>query len=316
MRLLEQAGGNTAGIEGFCIVKSALVKVNSKGSAYLDMIIADNEGEIDAKLWDYDALRHGVYDPDQVIKVRGSINIWKDAEQFKIDKIRPARDEDGVDMASLIPSAPFDGEWMYRELYDTAETFENDDLRRLTQYLMKNNKELLLRAPAAVKLHHSMRGGLLYHTYSMLRVAKAVCPLYPALNHELLYTGVILHDIAKLSELTIGKLGLAPGYTVAGQLLGHITLGVAAVSSTCELLDIPEETGILVQHMILAHHGVPEFGSPRPPMFPEAAVLATLDLLDARIYEMYDALKTVPQGTFSERIWALDNRQLYQHHLR
>lgn len=312
MRLLSQTYGATQ-VEGICIVKSVQIKTNSKGSAYLDFILADSEGEVDAKLWDYDAMQHGVYEPEQVIKVRGSINLWKDTEQLKIDKIRPATEEDGVDMSLLIPCAPFDSEWMYQELYDTAEAFADDDLRRLTQYLMRTDKDLLLRAPAALKLHHAMRGGFLYHTFSMVRMAKAICPLYPALDAELVYAGAILHDIAKLEELAIGSLGLATGYTPAGQLIGHIALGVAKIGSACELLDIPEGLRTLLQHMILSHHGVPEYGSPRAPMFPEAEVLAQIDLLDSRLYEMFDALESVPVGGFSERIWALENRQVYQH---
>lgn len=312
MQLLSQTFSPTQ-VEGFCLIKSVQVKTNSKGSAYLDMILADREGEIDAKLWDYDTMQHGVYEPEQVIKIRATINIWKESEQLKIDKIRPVAEEDDVDMSTLVPCAPFDPEWLYQELYDTAEAFEDDDLRRLVHYLMKENKALLLRAPAALKLHHAMRGGLLYHTYSILRLAKAICPLYPALDADLVFAGVILHDVAKLQELSIGKQGLASGYTPAGQLIGHIALGVAAIGAACELLDIPGELCMLVQHMILSHHGVPEYGSPRPPMFPEAEVLAELDLLDSRIYEMFEALESVPIGGFSERVWALENRQLYKH---
>lgn len=312
MRLLTSSIGATQ-VEGFCIVKAVQVKTNSKGSAYLDMVLTDCEGEIDAKLWDYNTMQHGVFEPEQIVKVRASVNIWKDSEQLKIDKIRPVSGEDDVDMSALIPCAPFDPEWMYDTLYDIAETFADNDLRRLTQYLMRNNKSLLLRAPAAVKLHHAMRSGLLYHTYSIVQMAKAVCALYPALDADLVYAGAILHDIAKLVELNIGELGLAGGYTVAGQLVGHIALGVSTIGSACELLDIPNELCVLIQHMILSHHGLPEYGSPRSPMFPEAEVLAELDLLDSRIYEMYDALAGVSVGSFSERVWALENRQLYQH---
>jgi len=311
MRLVSEAEGGA--IEGFCIIKSVQVKTNIKGSAYLDLVLTDCEGEMDAKLWDYNAAQHGVYEENQVVKIRGSVNLWKDAEQLKIDKIRIASDEDGVDMARLIPCAPFDPEWMYQQLYDTAEGFLDDDLRRLTQYLLKDNKERLLRAPAAVKLHHATRGGLLHHTYTLVQAAKALSPLYPALDAELVYAGAILHDIAKLREMDVGPLGLAGSYTPAGQLLGHITMGVAMVGSACELLDIPEELCVLVQHMLLSHHGVPEYGSPRPPMFPEAEMLAELDMLDSRLYQMFDALNGVPMGGFSERVWALENRQVYQH---
>lgn len=311
MRLLSMAEG--ANVEGHCIIKSVQVKTNIKGSAYLDLVLADCEGETDAKLWDYSAQQHGVFDADQVIWLKGSINVWKDAEQLKVDKMRAVTQADAVDMSLLVPCAPFDPEWMYSELFETAETFSDDDLRRLVQYLLRTNKEQLLRAPAAVKLHHATRGGLLHHTLAIVQAAKALTPLYPMIDAELVYAGAILHDIAKLQEMDTGALGLAGGYTPAGQLIGHISLGVSAVGSACELLDIPQELCMLIQHMILAHHSVPEYGSPKGPMFPEAELLAHLDMLDSRLYEMFDALSGVPKGGFSERVWALDNRQLYQH---
>ncbi len=311
MRLCSETDGTA--VEGFCLIKSVQVKTNIKGSAYLDLVLADCEGEMDAKLWDYNAMQHGVFENDQVVKIRGSINLWKDAEQLKIDRMRAVTDEDDVDMSLLVPCAPFDPEWMYEELFNTAEVFQDDDLRRLTQYLLRTNKEALLRAPAAVKLHHATRGGLLHHTLTILQAAKALCPLYPALDAELVYAGAILHDIAKLVEMDTGALGLAGGYTPAGQLIGHISLGVNMVGSASELLDIPAQLCMLIQHMLLSHHSVPEYGSPRPPMFPEAEMLAELDMLDSRMYEMFDALASVPVGGFSERVWALDNRQIYQH---
>lgn len=311
MRLLSEAAGGT--VEGFCIVRSVQVKTNIKGSTYLDFVLADCEGEVDAKLWDYNVSQHGIFDAEQVVKIRATINMWKDAEQLKIDRIRHAEEADGVDMSLLVPCAPFDAEWMYQQLFDTADGFADDGLKRLTQYLLRANKQQLLRAPAAVKLHHATRAGLLHHTYSVLMAAKALCPLYPLLDTDLVYTGAILHDIAKIEELEVGALGLSAGYTEAGQLIGHITLGVGMVAAACEALDIPYDTCILVQHMLLSHHGLAEYGSPRPPMFPEAELLSELDMLDSRLYEMFDALSGVPKGGFSERVWALENRQLFQH---
>lgn len=311
MRLLNQAAGTS--FEGFCIVKSVAVKANIKGSEYLDMVLADCEGEGVAKLWDYSKELHGVYEADDVIKVRGNITIWKEAEQLKIDKLRHAAPEDAVDMSLLLPCAPFDSQWLYDELFALAGGFADDDLRRLVQYLLKENKEKLLFFPAAVKLHHATRGGLLHHTWTITRLARAVLETYPQLDADLVYTGAILHDIGKLTELDTGSLGLAGAYTTPGQLLGHISIGASQVLAAAELLGVPEETAMLVAHMLLSHHGQPDFGSPRYPMFPEAEVLAELDLLDSRMYEMFSALEGVAKGGFTERQWALDNRQLYQH---
>lgn len=310
MRLLEAANG--AQFEGFCLIKSVAVRQNIKGSDYLDLVLADAGGEAAAKLWDYRVEEHGAFDADDIVKVRGSINIWKDAEQLKIDKIRHTAPADEVDLAAIIPCAPTDPAELYDILYRAAEGFDNTDLKRLVQYALKENREKLLFFPAAVKLHHATRGGLLHHVASILKLADAVCDAYPALDRDLVYTGVILHDIGKLRELDTGALGLASAYTAEGLLLGHISLGVSDVSAACELLGIPRSTAMLVEHMLLSHHGQPEFGSPRYPMFPEAEVLAELDLLDSRLFGMFAALESVQEGAFSERQWALDNRQLYR----
>lgn len=309
----------TGQVEGYCIVKSVQQKTNAKGADYLDFILCDAGGEINAKLWDYAPEQHGSYVPDSVVKVRAGVNIWKETEQLKIDRIRnlkPGEDDD-IDMGALIPCAPLQGEAMYEELYNCAGEFQDNDLKMLTQYILRENREQLLVYPAALKLHHAMRGGLLYHTLTMLRTANSVCDiyasLYPALSRELVYAGVILHDIAKCGELCVGSLGLANGYSAKGQLIGHINAGVAMLERAAAELMISEETLMLMQHILLSHHGIPEYGSPRAPMFPEAEIVSQLDVLDSRLFEMFDALGAVGEGEFTERQWALDNRQLYKH---
>lgn len=303
-------------VEGFCIVRSVAQKSNIKGNDYLDFVLADASGEIIAKLWDYAPEQHGIYTEDTVIKVRATINPWRDGEQLKIDKIRNLKAGEDVDMRELICCAPKSGEEMYQKLFSTAEGFKNPDLAAVTKYILKESRERLLKHPAALKLHHAMRGGLLYHTCTMLDAAKALItvykPLYPSLDEELVCAGIILHDISKIDELTVGSLGLATGYSLRGQLLGHINMGVAMIERAAAELLLEGETVTMLQHILLSHHGIPDYGSPRYPMFPEAEIVSTVDLLDSRLFEMYDALSSTQAGGFSERQWALDNRQLYK----
>ena len=309
MRLIREAYGTT---EGFCLVKSAAVRTDVKGTEYLDMVLADSEGECVAKLWNYSRITHGEYDANDIIKVRGSVQVWKDTEQFKIDRIRKANDGDDVDMSGIIPTAPFDPQAMYDELYSTAAGFSDEDLKRIVQYLLRENREELLIFPAGVKLHHATRGGLLHHTVSVLHLAQRIAELYPNLHKDLLFAGAILHDVGKIKELDAGVLGIAGAYTNEGQLLGHINVGMAMIAAAAEITMISPKTAMLLEHMILSHHGKPEFGSPRLPMFPEAEVLSLCDLLDSKMYEMNDALDGVSPDGFSERQWALDNRQLFK----
>ena len=309
MRLIREAYGTT---EGFCLVKSAAVRTDVKGTEYLDLVLADSEGECVAKLWNYSRITHGEYDANDIVKVRGSVQVWKDTEQFKIDRIRKATDDDGVDLSGIIPTAPFDPQAMYDELYNTAAGFQDEDLRRIVQYLLRENREQLLIYPAGVKLHHATRGGLLHHTSAVLHLAQHIAGLYPSLHTDLLYAGAILHDIGKIKELDADTLGIAGAYTNEGQLLGHINMGMAMIAAAAEITMISPKTAMLLEHMILSHHGKPEFGSPRLPMFPEAEVLSICDLLDSKMYEMDAALDGVNRDGFSERLWALDNRQLYK----
>ena len=309
MRLIRDAFGTT---EGFCLVKSAAVRTDVKGTEYLDMVLADSDGECVAKLWNYSRVTHGSYDANDIIKVRGTVQVWKDTEQFKIDRIRMATEDDNVDMSGIIPTAPFNPQAMYDELYAAAGSFKDEELKRIVQYLLRENREQLLIYPAGVKLHHATRGGLLHHTCSVLHLAQRIAELYPSLHKDLLFAGAILHDIGKLKELDADTLGIAGAYTTEGQLLGHINVGMAMIAAAAEITMIEPKTAMLLEHMILSHHGKPEFGSPRLPMFQEAEGLSICDLLDSKMYEMDTALDGVSKDGFSERLWALDNRQLYK----
>ncbi len=318
MKLLSNIVNNvTNQVEGFCLIKNVQLKVNVKGAEYLDFTLVDADGEINAKLWDYQSAVHGSYGAGEVIKIRGTIKMYRDAEQLKIERIRHMNPNDDVDMSKLVASSPVDGEKLYQELYDFVGAFKQQELSRLTRYLLRENREKLECYPGAMRMHHAVRGGLMYHTHTMLQMArKAVeiySKLYPELCDELVYTGVILHDIAKTIELDVGELGLANAYTAEGQLLGHISMGMAMVEQACAELSISRETANLVSHILLSHHGIPEYGSPKMPMFPEAEIVSAVDTLDARLYEMFDALNAVEVGKFSERVWGLENRQIYRH---
>ncbi|MBQ2192221.1 MAG: CMP-binding protein, partial [Clostridia bacterium] len=206
MKLLSNVINNaTNQVEGFCLVKSVQLKVNVKGAEYLDFTLADAEGEVNAKLWDYQTATHGSYSAGEIIKVRGTVNMFRDTEQLKIDRIRKMKETDEVDLSSIVAEAPIDGELLFKELYDFAGTFKDEDITRLTRYLLSSNKSRLERYPAALRLHHAHKGGLMFHTHTMLSVARKLVEVYSAINPELssdlVYAGVILHDIAKTTEL-------------------------------------------------------------------------------------------------------------------
>ena len=304
---------NKGTAEGYCLVKTVEKKVNVKGVPYLDMTLTDRTGEIVAKLWDYREEIHGWIAPNMLVKVRGVISEFNGADQFRTERIRPVSDADGVRVEDFVPSAPYTGEAMLRAILDVVDGFANAQLRQLVRAVLEERKQTLLYWPAAFKLHHAVRGGLLYHTLTLVRLAQQVSAIYPFVDRDLLLAGTILHDIAKTEEFDAGDTGIASGYTAEGTLIGHLVRGAMIVEKKAEQLGTDRETVMLLEHMLLSHHGEPEFGAAVRPMILEAEILSSLDMLDARIYEMQSAIAGVADGDFSARQWALDNRKFYNH---
>ncbi len=294
--------------DGFLLVRAAELRAASNGSRYVDMTLGDRTGDINAKQWDTNATPPQV---GQVVRVRGQLIEYNGRLQLRVEKIRIATDEDEVPLDTLVLCAPRSPAEMMREVRDAVSSFQNEDLKALVTALLDEAGDTLLTFPAAAKLHHAERSGLLHHITGMLRMAGHFANEYPILDGDLLSAGVIVHDLSKLTELNATEMGTVSEYTADGQLIGHLVRGVAHIDGVGRALGIDAETLMMVEHMVLSHHGVPEYGSPRPPMFPEAEVLNHLDMLDARLYEMNAALQLVRPGGFSERLWSLD-RKLYR----
>ncbi len=303
-------------VEGFCLIKTLDIKTSSKGDTYLDIMLSDKEGEINAKLWSYNPAFHGEFAVGQIVKVRGVISVYNGSNQLRIEKIRNINDTDNIKPEDLVKTADYDGEKMFDELYSIANSFENSDLKKIVTAILNERKLPLLYWPAAFKLHHAIRGGLLLHTLSIVRLCENVCKIYPFINRELLISGAILHDIAKIEEFDVEQsTGIASGYSVKGNLIGHLVEGAIYIRSVAEKCSVPQETSNLLEHMVISHHGEPDFGAAVRPMFIEAEILSELDMLDARIYEMKEAVGEVKTGEFTQRIWSMDNRKLYNHGL-
>ena len=298
-------------VEGFCLIKSLEVKKTAKGLAYLDMTLTDSSGEINAKLWDYKEELHSDIAVNTLVKVRGSESMFNDAPQLRVDRIRIALESDNIRVEDFVPSTEYSGETLFDAIYDAASSFENEELKTLVLTILDENREELTICPAAFRLHHAVRGGLMYHTLSVLRLAQSVSKIYPCVDKELLYSGVILHDVAKIWEFEVSSAGIVSGYSVEGSLIGHLVKGAMNIEKTGERLGTDKNLLLLLEHMVLSHHGEPEFGAAVRPMFLEAEILSELDMLDARIYEISHSVSEVEPGAFTARQWALDNRKLY-----
>ena len=303
---------NVGTVEGYALVKSVEVKVAKTGAKYLDMVLSDKSGEINAKLWNYQPEYHK-FESNTIVKVRGSISTFNNAPQMKIDRIRNTTEADAISIDDYVPSSEISGEDMYDILADIVEGFQDENLRKLTSAILTDYKDQLLYWPAAFRLHHAMRAGLLYHTLSIVRMAEVVAKQYPTVDRELLLAGAILHDIAKTDEFELNGVGLVERYTADGKLVGHLVRGAMIIEKYGNELEIDRDTLMLLEHMLISHHGEPEFGAAVRPLFLEAEILSELDSLDAKIYEFEKATQDIKPGEFSARQWALDDRNLYNH---
>ena len=299
--------------DGFWLIKTADKKVNVKGAAYLDLILCDKKGEISGKLWDYSESVHGAYNAGDLVKIRGTVTQFNGNDQLRIDRIRRVNETDGVNIADFVPTAEYSGEMMLGQIMNIIASVKDEELKHLTFALVKDREEKILFWPAAFKLHHAIRGGLLYHTLSILKLCEGVCSIYPAVDRDLLMCGAIVHDLCKIDEFEISPVGLVTGYSVKGELLGHLVMGAVKIEEKARQLGIDSEKAMLLQHMVISHHGEPDFGAAVRPMFLEAEILSELDKLDATINEITSATADLKEGEFSQRMWALDNRKLYNH---
>jgi len=219
-----------------------------------------------------------------------------------------ATDSDNIDIQDYIQTAPVSKDVMINELNYFLKEIGNDNLRTVTIELLNKYKKQFISYPAAKSMHHDFYSGLIYHTTTMLKIAKALVAIYPSLNKDLLYSGIILHDLGKTIELS-GPVGTS--YTLEGELLGHIVIMSDEVARMAEKLGIESEEIILLRHMILAHHGKYEFGSPKLPMIKEAEIIHFIDNIDARMMMFEKNLANVEPGTFSDKLFGLEGRHFY-----
>lgn len=299
-------------IEGFYILKTAASKVTSSGKPFLTATLSDATGMIEAKVWDYTGPVGGA-DEGKVVKIRGSVTEFRGSAQVTVDKIRLADANDHYNVACLVPVAPIDEETVFADITGLLHSIADPDYRQIALELLKRHEAALRKIPAAKSVHHGFLGGLLMHTGNMLRLADFLAGVYAdTVDRDLLLAGTFAHDLQKESEFAFSELGLVTDYSVSGQLLGHLVMGAQEVAGIAEELGIPEEKSVLLQHMVLSHHGEPEFGAAVRPMCAESELLSYIDSIDSRMEIYREAFDKMQVGEFSPRIFALEKR-VYRH---
>lgn len=299
-------------VEGFYIFKEGSVKMTQAGKPFLTGVLEDKSGTIELKSWEY-AGPVGADDAGHVVKVRGEISDYRGAPQITVAKIRRTAPTDVYRVADLVPTAPIDREEAMREVRRLVDSIRDGDYRAIASALLEERGEAFAVIPAAKSVHHGFVGGLLMHTSSMMRIADFLAGQYPdTVNRDLLLAGTLLHDFAKTEEFAFSELGLVTEYSARGKLLGHLVMGSDAVRRTAERLGTPEEKTMLLCHMILSHHGEPEFGAAVKPRCAEADLLSLIDLIDSRMEIYRESLDGLAPGTFSQKVYALE-RDVYRH---
>ena len=267
------------------VVASKQIKPKKTGDLYIAMTLADRTGQIEAKVWDNVQEVIDVFDQDDFVKVKGLLNKYNNRFQLTIHKLRKCEEHE-VDFSDYLPKTEKDVDQLWQTLRDFVESFQNEHLKALLRAFMADPEieSRYKNAPAAKTLHHAFVGGLLDHVVSLFRSCDLVARNYDQIDRDLLLSGAFLHDIGKLHELSYAR---SISYTTSGQLLGHMIIELEMLQKKIALVpDFPSELKILLEHMIISHHGQYEFGSPKLPMFPEALMLHYLDDLDSKMESM------------------------------
>ena len=309
-------------VTGYFAISAVSVRERKQGGQYLALTLSDKTGSFDARMWEEFADVVATCAEGCYVKAQGQISKYQGKFQITLQKLRSAAESE-VDPVDFLPATQYDVDAMWAELRGYVAAFANDDLKRLVFAFLDDEAidEAYRAAPAAKVLHHAWLGGLLEHVVTLVRVCLGTARFYPEVDPDLLVTGAILHDIGKVRELYWKS---SFGYTLEGQMIGHISIAQGMLrEKVVGLAPFPEKLRVLVEHMILSHHGKYEFGSPKLPMTPEALLLSTLDDLEAKMQtvrsefgkarmngrsvgEMTDWVRSMERPLLNTRAWLLD----------
>jgi 3'-5' exoribonuclease len=285
-------------IEDVYLVTDKQLRANRNGNLYLQLELRDRTGMISARLWNAGEHLFRSFESGDFLLIKGKVQLFQGALQMilgHIERVAPEK----VELADFLPHTEHDVSKLLERLRGFLLRLTNPHLRALIECFLMDDQFVrdFCQAPAGIRNHHAYLGGLLEHVVTLLDAADRLQPLYPELDRDLLLTGVFLHDIGKVRELSYGR---AFGYTDEGQLIGHLVIGVEMLSE--KAARVPDLTGepfptellLRLKHMILSHHGTHEFGSPRLPMTPEAIALHHLDNFDAKVHSFTRDIRQDP----------------------
>ncbi len=294
----------------YTLIKSADIRMAKNGKTFIAFTFQDTSGTIDGKFWDASAEEVERFTAGRVVALSGKREVYQGNPQVKITQLRLAKPEEPSDPTLYMERAPLKKEEMETEINQTLFEITNPHWNRIVRFLLTKYQKEFFDYPAAKRNHHAYASGLAYHTTSMLRLGKSIVKEYPELNAALLYAGIILHDLGKVIELSGA---MSTEYTLAGNLVGHLVLVDEEITKACLALKIDDqnEDVIVLRHMVLAHHGLLEYGSPVRPRIMEAEILHQIDNLDASMQMLLTSIRQTEPGEYTDRIFGMDNRSFY-----
>ncbi len=294
------------------IVLEKQLRPKRSGGVFLALRFADRSGELDGKVWENPETVSRAFERDDIVKVRGTVEVYNEKPQFIVSRIRRC-DPKEYNATDFYPSSARDPEEMFGELHGFVAIVGLAPLRELLVNIVSDPAigAALKFTPAAMKIHHAFRGGLIEHVLSLCNLSVALCAHYPRLNRDLLIAGAILHDLGKVE--TLAPSGVRFAYTIRGQLIEHVTLGLEILERhSSRMSEFSIELKTVLQHLIVSHHGDLDKGALRRPMLPEAFALSLMDLLDARMEQVFRLIDSTPCGDeFTPYIPSLE-RQLFR----
>ena len=294
-------------IEGQFLLGSVSKGVNANGGSYFSVELRDASGQITAKKWDATLEDEQIFVAGNVIEVIGETNRYKDVLQLKILSAQIVPLEE-INAERFVKAPPISKKELVKKFNGFVASVKNEDCRQILDYMIKKYNDKIFSYPAAVSIHHEYSSGLLMHSISMAEIAAFLAPIYEA-DYDLLITGCLLHDLGKITEL---EGPIVYKYSLEGKLLGHISIMASEIRKAAEELKLTGETPVLLEHMVLSHHGQQEFGSPVMPLTKEALLLSLIDNLDSKMVVVNKAIADVEPGNFSNKVFPLDNRAFYK----
>ena len=297
-------------VKGPYLIQSITQGVSASGSQYLSLVLQDNTGLIDGKMWEIrpslplDDIKAG-----RIVEIEGDVIRYKNALQMKVQDIA-VYNQSNYSLSDFIRTSSISKKQLQQEITEFIDSIQNNHLSQIVKAMFKKYEKDFFTYPAAAKNHHEYVGGLATHTLEMAKIAQQLMGLFPQINRDLLIAGILVHDMCKVDEY---HSPVIVEYSTQGKLLGHISMVQAQIFEVATQLNIAESEEVtLLRHMVLAHHGQYEFGSPVLPMFLEAELLNMIDNLSAKINMFDKIMETLSPGEFSQRIFSLENRMIYK----